>query len=856
MNNILFSSLINIDESSKATKKKTDSSQPWLYIHFNHPSTGHITAAITQKVVDRSDPLMREEDAEIFPHGQPYIRVRAKGRDRKSVEFFQEMFSKLLVLYNEKYNEIVQIYEQFIPDFGVVEEIEVSPLRQTDLAPEIFVSNFSRYCSEARYPTIVSDKQAKKYAKEGKEIMTFPRNVPESGPTYPSDGKNQHKYVCLNPEYPYPGLQVNTKLSNSDEFPYLPCCFKNEQINKPGGTYRNYFFGEELESKEKKQQELITTDKILGSDKYGTLPDELQKLFEVLDTNTNYKYIRVGVQRNHSSFLSAVMVGLYEQTGILDLNEEKRQAKVAEIRKELANKNISAMARQSCYDMNIEQISTELNNPEAYMNPKLYAQLLEGYFNCNIFLFNRERMMLPRFAQSFYKTRRVSDCVFIYEHWGSESDNAKYPQCELIIRWNVKKKDDTQFFFPYENKTSRNINKVFRLLNESYALNRKIAETVFPIPDGIKVVSQNIDSYGKTRCVNIDYKGSTISILTDPIPPLPIEEKSNNLYKTKKEIASEIFQLLNIEPSSQIAENPSQPVLVQINSTLGNVAISIPVKNSTPIPGLSTSFGATYPQKDLSAMQTFNRNKKIVRYMTEYLFWLFSKYIQSENIEQITDKVLAKFAKKAFLINPEHKYEMVPKIFGDNNGIMKNGQMVVQSEETIKRLMYVLKLYSIRDLKTLRSYHSRRAITHYYVDITDFDYHSNQVILQGEDSIDKWIQESKMTNQLHKDIVVGQPMPYFFKNDLVDEDKVFLAQNANNLDMAISIAVNWQRSGYNSGADTDIKMKKYAFTLYSYVNQDSITSQQVTGKETEKRIRILGYKLGGASFFTTLLELE
>jgi hypothetical protein len=113
-----------------------------------------------------------------------------------------------------------------------------------------------------------------------------------------------------------------------------------------------------------------------------------------------------------------------------------------------------------------------------------------------------------------------------------------------------------------------------------------------------------------------------------------------------------------------------------------------------------------------------------------------------------------------------------------------------------------------------------------------------------------------MTNQLHKDIVVGQPMPYFFKNDLVDEDKVFLAQNANNLDMAISIAVNWQRSGYNSGADTDIKMKKYAFTLYSYVNQDSITSQQVTGKETEKRIRILGYKLGGASFFTTLLELE
>jgi hypothetical protein len=90
MNNNIFSTLISIDESSKATKKKGDSTQPWLYIHFTHPSTGHVTAAITQKFVDRSDIMMREEDPEIFPHNSPYIRVRVKGRDRESVEFFQK----------------------------------------------------------------------------------------------------------------------------------------------------------------------------------------------------------------------------------------------------------------------------------------------------------------------------------------------------------------------------------------------------------------------------------------------------------------------------------------------------------------------------------------------------------------------------------------------------------------------------------------------------------------------------------------------------------------------------------------------------------------------------------------------
>ena len=855
MNNMLFSSLINIDESSKVTKKKSESTQPWIYIHFNHPSTGHITAAITQKVVDRSDPVMKDEDPDIFVHNQPYIRVRVKGRDRKSVKLFQELFSNLFALYNEKYNEIVDIYRQFIPNFGEIEEIDVPPLKQSDLAPEIFVKNFSRYCSEARYPTIVSEKIANKYEKEGKELMVFPRDIPKSGKKYPSDGKNQHTYVCLNPEFPFPGLQVNAKLANSDDYPYVPCCFKNDQSNKVGGIYRNYYFGEELESKDKKQQELITTDKILDNDKYGTLPEDLQKLFEILDNDSKYRYIRVGVHRNPSSFLNAVMVGLHEQTGILDLDDkDEREARLLQIRNELSSNDISAMSKQCCYDMSQKQISENLNNPEVYMDPKFYVQLLEGFFDCNIFLFNRERMFLPRFAQSLYKKRRESTCIFIYEHWGSESDNAKYPQCELIIRWNTERKDDTQFFFPYENKISSTINKVFRLLNESYRLDQKITETIFPIPEECQILSQKIDSYGKTRCLNVLYNGKKISILTDPMAPLPVEEKNDDISKVKKSLALEFLRNLKIEPDVQVLENPSK--LVQINSKLGNVNISIPIIETEPIDGLRSVFGINYPKDNVSSLSIFNKNKKMSRYLTEYLFWVFSKYIQDDNISNITDKTLSKFAKKYFVIEENHQYEMVPKIFDNNNGkVMRDGKIIVQSEEMIKRLMYVLKLFSIRDIKTLRNYYIRNAITHYYVDITDFDYYPSQVILQGEDSIDKWIQESKLSTTLQKGIVIGQNTPYFFKNNLVD-GKVFLAQNANSLQMALDISKNWQKSGYNSGIDTDITNKKYKFTLYSYVNPENITIQQVLGKDTQKEIRIIGYKLEGSPFYTALLELE
>lgn len=849
MNDLLFSSLINIDESSKATKKKTQGSQPWLYIHFTHPSTGKITAGISQKIADRTQAEIRDEDAEIFPHGEPYIRVRVTGSSRKEIDNFQEMFSKLLVIYSEKYNEIVTIYEEFIPDFGVFEQLEVPELKQSDLAPEVFVSNFSRSCSDARRPTILSDTESEKY--EG-EVMVFPRDKKEEN-GYPSDGLNQKKYVCLNPEYPYPGL-IENNLSNSVQYPYLPCCFKTSQ-SKKGGIYRSYYFGEKVEIKEKKQQDLIITDKILGSDKYGVLPENLQKLFNILDSHSEYKYIRVGVHRNKSSFLNSVMVSLNDETAILELeDEDERLARLLQIKEELSDKTMFPMAKQSCYDMTDKNLSYFISDENTYMDPKLYTQLLEGRFNCNIFTFNKNGMFMPRFTQGYYREKRNANCVFIYEHWGSESDKAVYPQCEIIIRWNTTNKEDTQYVFPYDQKISKNINKVFKMLNESYCLNNRIKETVFPLPDSVKIKSQKVDNYGKTRCLNIVYKNKELTILTSPMAPLPIEI-SNKVKQVDKQVALEFLQDLGIKPTGQVLENPSKRILIKINSVIGNVDISIPVNRDNELGDVPVVFGIRH-YENKSTLETFNFYKKIIRYITEYLLWLFSTYLQVKNIPEVTDSVLADFAKQTLEIEENHEYKSVPKNFNMDNSIVNNGKLVVKSEEMAKRLMYVLKLYSIRDMKTLREYHSRKGIKHYYEDITDFDYHPNQVIIQGEDAIDKWRHESRVSIDLHEGIVIGTKSPYFFKNKLV-ENEIFLAQNTNSLQSAITIGITWQNSDYNMGVDvvTIENYKKYGFNLYSYVNENDIVKRKVVG-QVETNIRILGYKLKGTPTYTVLLKLK
>ncbi len=848
MNDDVFSRLINIDESVKLTKRKKDAGQPWLHIHFDHQVTGPVSASISQRIVDRSDPLMRVESDEIFPHGDPYIRVHAKAKDIESINFFRNILSKLFFIYSEKEEEIIKEYEVFIPDFNVHEELEVRAQRK-----QTFAKKYTRFCPEERMPTIIDQKEVEDYESKNFQVMKFPRDRPENPPFYPSDDRNQQYYVCLNKDFSFPGIQDNN-LENADEYPYVPCCFKMNQ-NKEGGVYRNYFYQEDLKIKDKKQQELIVTDKFLEAEQFGKLPDNLQKLFSLLDTESDYTYIRVGVESTYSSFLHAVMVCLHEKTGILKLSAKNQKKEVDKARQKLAEQNIAPMARQCAYDIPIENLIQKIENLEAYFDPKIFCQLLEGYFNCNIFLFNRDQLIIPRHVQGYYKEKRIANCLFIYEHWGSESDHARFPRCELICRWNKKQSKNTQYFFPYEQIISQNMGKIFRLINDSYVLDRKLKEIEFPLNENIEMISQKIDNYGKTRCIFIKYHGKTIPVITSPISPLALPETKEQIEPSDVRTTLDLMQEMGIEVLSQTVSNQ---FVKEINGNVGNVSITIPVIEETMIENIPTSnIGMHFSEKETSVLQIYNRNRKFARYLVEYVFWLFSRYLEAKKILVITDDVLAKFARDQIQVIPEHDYKQINKLFSTTSSVMKNNKLVVTSDDMLKRLIYVLKLYSIRDIKSLRNYRNHRAIIHYYVNITDFDSYPNQTILQGENAIDKWIQESRFVNVLHNDIVVGSFMPFFFSNNLVVKNTIFLAQNANSLSEALNISITWQRDGYNpKNMIPATKIENPVFTLYSYISPENIQTIPVSGNvEPNHPIRILGYKLNGTPFYTALLNL-
>ena len=851
MNDPLFSQLFSIDESDKATKKKSEKSEPYTYVHFEHGSIGHVTISLIQKYSEQGDTELKNQDMKLFPINSPYIRVRMKGQDMKLLEKFIRVFLKLIMNYKQKYQDIVDIYRQFIPDFAKTKKRTVKKHKNTTqkLAKEVFVAKYTRTCPEKRVPKIISKEEAEAKGIDNKSVSIFPRDRVEGKDNYPSDGVKQHYYYCGNPDYPFFGLQKN-KLENSRDYPFVPCCFVDDRSNKT--LMRKYYQRESGQyKKEKKQQELIKTDKILGHDKYGTLPENINNIFKLIDPQEKISYVRLGVYRNRSSFLNAVMTGMYKITNIFDhLNEKSRDEYLKQTRIKLSDESIAPLCKQSLYDKTMANIIRDISDPNVYFNPSHYVQLLSEYFNCNIFLFNRNQMFLPRFMQGYYSDKKLNKpCIFVYEHWGSESDHASYPQCELIVRW-FKETTKNQYYFSYNDKISQGIRKIYRMLRKSYVLNRINTESLFSLKS--KFISQQIDTYGKCRSLTVSYSGKNLTIYLSPIAPRKVKEDNKSIHRVDIETAQ---AFANDENINIIFQGGDDNTVADLTGIKINVMVTILIKDSEPIPNLPIRDSLITIKKRRSRLDIYNKNKKLARYITEYAFWLFSHYLNKKKILAITDKVISNFAKEKLIIKKGYRYGHIQKKFLMKSGVIENEKLIVTSRDMLKRILYVVKLYSIRNTRSLVDYHNRNVIQHYYQDITDFDQSPSQVILYGEDSIEKWIDESKTCYIMRNDILIGSRRPYFFSNKLVENGRIFLAQNIDNLEKAMGISLTWNQKNYNPSIFTK-EHDIIQFILYSYINQNNITKYLVKGDDNGRKIRILGYKIDDIPLFTVLMDFE
>ena len=797
--NPIFTQIIEINELTKVTKRANNEYiQPKLYFLFKSYTTNFILGNIGQKTVNYYDPIY---DNNIFKINEPYIRVYCKNILNSDLQQFQSTLAKLITIYKNSKGGIIDIYRrvlgtQYIEledengqiirqayEFGQdrvnqVEERNKNLLKHDNLN-NIFVSGYPRLCPHS--PIVVNENQIHNYP----NYLKFPRDKNENNIIkFESDGVNQKYYVSDNPDYPFVGL-IENNLENKGAYPYLPCCYKHPHENTD--IFKIYYENLDPETIDRKvSTRFITTNKILNFNQKGKL---YKRLVEMLSSIINSQEInRRGVTKSPGSFLECIVSAL-DHNNFND--HDNKKSFIQSLRRKLILKKYINASRQSTYDISIENIEEQLKNPEIYLSPKLYCQMLESIFKVNIYLFNSEEMILPNFINSYYIREPYDSSILVLEHLGAESDKSDYPQCELI-----EIDHEVQFNFT-------NFNDLFNIMNKFYILNKLIKPVEFTIPKSAKIISQVIDSYGKARQLNIEMGDRIYTVFTSPMPP-QVALIDERIYETSSEFQNQI------KTNITFLEKPYE--------------------------------------EEKSELSRYHYNKKISRYITEYVFWYYSKYIEGKTMDIDS---LTKFITKHLIIKENHDYGQIPKNFIEDGTILNNKQIICNSAELKKRLGYVLYMQFYHNSEILKNYKSNKYIINYYIDISDFTHYDNQIIFYGEDSVRMWLNNKVVTHILTSSIDTHKLLPYFFRNTLID-DNIYIAQNVNSIEQGVTVHNTWIERRINIGKNAE-KSKDSDCILYVYYNNQNIKKYYVSS--TSSKIKIVGSKIENSVYYTVLLPL-
>lgn len=826
MNDNMFNSLLAIDESLRASKIKQN-----VYLHLLDTDE---TISLQMKYVERPGQFP-EKDLDV---GTPYIRARvAKTKTVGRAKVLQELIGKLLVVYKLNYKDVVAFYRKFIPDFAkeVGEKVPIKPLRQLglrDVAPDIFYPTYSRKCLNR--PIIISNEEA---AKTTKKVMKFPIK-----------GESMTRnYICEQTKHPFPGLRDN-QLENKDVFPYVPCCYSKDQELRSGSKYRQYFFDERKQQKVQQIQEIFITNKMVPPGVIGVLPKCVREMFGVIEKDPMYSFVRRGVTRGKSSSIETILLGKHIITG----DEPNLPEILAKERDRLATEAYALSTKQELYDEDVPSIISMIQNEDLRIT--CFVHLLEQAYNCSIFVFTADNpdgeLCIPRHVQAYYKFQPTKETFFVFQHMGSESDHADYPQCELIVKAHV---DDTRkqiTGFSPNDPVVKNLYDVFYRLNRTYVFGDiypKLHLKTLPI------VGQALDSYGKCRLLNFK---DNLTVVVDPLPPFAVDHVVE-IYRAK---LSDVERFVGTHGFNIIFQRVNaKGVVTEVRVQLSRSVYGTFLTNDTGrIRGVGINneeeeFGQII-DKAPSVVTYFNSNRRLAKLIYQYALFMTSEYMSANKLATMRGSDFDTMVKQNVKVDPKAAdldISKIPPVFTVASPLIENGKLMVPTEEALKRLIFMIRLFQDHQKQELIQYHTKINIPDFYGDIADYDTNPLQYVLQGTDAVVNLIGGSEVKYTLTNKIKPEAKLPYFFQNDLIGPD-IYLADNTTSISKARDMITFWNDRGYNLGSDINPPTTTLnGIKIYSYVNESNIREI----KAGRSPGAILGYKINAVPMFTALMML-
>lgn len=884
-----------------------------LYLRYLPLTDESVTVAstLTPKIVlPKEDPEVKHLDVSVFPPESDYLKVRINmAKDIDQAQEYIKVFTRMLNRYSEKFKSIVRAYERYIPTIKTqIKEKKKAAKKKTvkkkkagfgdkfeklrSAVPQLFVRGYypRRACQRGPQPRILEGddipEQIEELEEKGHQVMEFPRkDDPVLTQRIPV-----HYYVCdMESKYPYPGLKVNKLEGHKDLYPYLPCCYAKNQV-APGkrstlASYiKNYKSGQTVVKKKAKQGTyVIQSEKFVLPDRLGELPPNLAVLFSEFNIPEEYdakdscmgKFCRLGVVQSPSSLLHCLSKAFdqgYPRT------VSKREAYIKNKRDRILTGVNPAIAKQELYDATPQQIADRAINPEIYLDPNEYFRILEERYNCNIFTFTKKTknegiLVIPRHTYSYfkYKTQTNKSTVFIYYHSGSESDVSKFPQCELIARQRTEGIDTS-----FKGDIVKRITTAFMTLSHTMIL-QELRPPTYPrayvLPFKQRITGQLIDSYGKTRILTFE----RLAIQTEPLPPLNVPALQEEAHYVAN--VQDVISFAQAEGIKFTRQDIRERKTVGLYAVFNSIKIYVAIAPTDPLPGIKKMTEKDYipyVAKQVSDLEKRRVNRRIARYLQQYVLYVFSLWWHSNDFTDIHSDQIAPFLQEKVVIERGYPYDLrnIPMELNDDNSIYHHGKLYIASRDIMKRLMYNLYLAISYNKKQLFEYADKQYLDKYFVDISDFDkYSESEVIFIGNRSLRKWLEEDEIEDMRVIDFVPDgfgeMEEPLLFRSEVVNElfhlpkGSSFILQNVINgeRERAITVCLLWSAPGVhiNYGYTAPVSERSAETSFWSIILRgkgvdilQGMKSDPITGDSP----KLLKYGDEGGGQYAALLPLN
>lgn len=677
MNNPIVSKKIVIDEHLQATKIR----KGFYMYHFSQNSSDS----------EEKTTLTIRSDEQIGS-----IRVRIlNALNMDIVQEIQQDLSIFLSLYEKIGPNIAKEYNKLLQQPHRVEYIKPHIYTKLDynlplkkIAPEIFLPNYTISC--LKRPKIISDEDAiEKEEKENVQIMRFPKD---------SEELKQYNFSCEHhgkdddeKKFIYPGLRTN-KEKNKDIYPIVPCCYEVDQRKKKKSLYNTYYNNMDtklsdlvdIDKDKEGQYRFLISNKFLSVDQEGECPQIIDSLFLLF--SESQKPFRKGVHRNTLSFLECICVAL----NIQNFNKQNSKKKSNIIKNELENlkQQHKGIYAQECWDW-LPNTSEFIDSIDIYFDPRRYITLLETYYKCRIVLIGREDFIQPNHIQGYLRWKNIHNPIIcIYEHFGSRSDHATYPQCELI---QLKNHNDIAYEGVYQTYLE-SLQTVYSSPEKSTIFEKEDLINIL-LENGLEIIGQYIDFYGKLFALLVNFKQTknklTLFCENFRLPPLDLPIETEIFYGS--------FQTEKIIRNKHIY-------------TIGEYNFY----------SLSTQIDET------SYFSKFQYTQEQVKLLIENTKFILAKKLIND--PDMTDKDIEDYLHNIIKINTPIKYSN--KLFSSSRFIY------VPNEETKLRLILDIQIFLKRNPSAIYLYPNLQTIPRILTNIGSFETQENSIVLDTNYIVD------------------------------------------------------------------------------------------------------------------------